>query len=174
MQATLLSPNNGAVLNHTQSERCSNYLKPHPHTLRWASASETTASWHKRHATFIVFVASELILFTNSVTMVAMASGYKIVITRATRDAWHLLHSALGHAPSGVRAINAIHPSRPWYNYYVQCTRVSLICITCTCMYTTLYMVYILMNDFMMDLQYYQCMLLYIMWTNTCLEVYAW
>ena len=37
--------------------------------------------------------------FMNSVTMVAMASGYKIVITRATRDAWHLLSLCCQQTP---------------------------------------------------------------------------
>ena len=54
------------------------------------------------------------------VSMVAMPTGYKLVISRALRDAWHLLPSTLGRfAPSCFGAINAIHPSRPWYNYYI-------------------------------------------------------
>ena len=63
---------------------------------------------HKRHATSIVFVASELIsLFTNSVTMVALSLRYKIVITRALgmhgtqqwRWSYNIIHAHMYYVP---------------------------------------------------------------------------
>ena len=52
--------------------------------------------------------------------MVAVPTGYKIVISRALG-----MHGIYWPQPSGCftpscfGAINAIHPSRPWYNYYI-------------------------------------------------------
>ena len=100
---------------------------PHPSVTR---PSEVRRDWHsswtplelgerlcvsvssKRRACFSLF-SSVL------VSMVAMPTGYEIVISRTLG-----MHGIYCPQPSGTRllcfsAINAIHPSRPWYNYYL-------------------------------------------------------
>ena len=55
------------------------------------------------------------------VSIVAMPTGYKIVISRALGCMAFIALNPQAQAPSGFGAINAIHvhPSRPWYNYYM-------------------------------------------------------
>ena len=48
-----------------------------------------------------------------------MPTGYKLVISRALGMHGIYCPQPSGTRPSGFGAINAIHPSRPWYNYYV-------------------------------------------------------
>ena len=52
--------------------------------------------------------------------MVAVPTGYKIVITRALgMHGIYCTQPSGRFAPSCFGAINAIHPSRPCYNYYI-------------------------------------------------------
>jgi hypothetical protein len=99
---------------------------PHPSVMRRSAVRSTFESWlrerlcksgsSKMSVSFLYF---SIVL---CVSMIAVPTGYKIVISRALgMHGIYCTQPSGRFAPSCFGAINPIHPSCPWYtcNYYI-------------------------------------------------------